>query len=74
MFWDNAGIHRAARIQRFCLEHRIRLIKNAPHRPDLNGIEEIWGHAKQYYRKRITWHRANDIPFDNAKLVDESLE
>ena len=74
VFWDNAGIHKSSAVRLYAIELGIRLIMNAPYRPDLNGIEYIWANAKHHYRNRVAWHRANDVPYENTQLVDESLE
>ena len=61
IFMDNAGIHRAKDVRYYLTrsENRFCVIYNAVNRPDCNGIEEIWGHAKRKYKDRIAWLKAN---------------
>ena len=53
LFLDNASIHKAKDTKYMAEEWGIPLIYNVPYRPDFNGIEFVWGWAKQCYRKRI---------------------
>ena len=48
----------------------IKVIKNAPYRPDLNGIEFFWGRIKMAYRKEITRLRSQNIPWNQLELVE----
>ena len=49
VFWDNASIH-IAQANTTAPELKIKVIRNAPYRPDLNGIEFFWGRIKRFYR------------------------
>ena len=63
VFWDNASIH----IQPgkdAPAKHNIEVIRNAPYRPDLNGIEFFWGRIKKAYRKEITRLRSQNLHWD----------
>jgi len=47
----------------------IEVIRNAPYRPDLNGIEFFWRNTKMAYRKEITRLRSQNIYWDQVELV-----
>ena len=68
VFWDNASIHNQPGLVTAPL-HRIEVIKNAPYRPDLNGIEFFWQNIKIAYRKELTRLRSHDLPWDQEELV-----
>ena len=51
----------------------IEVIKNAPYRPDLNGIEFFWQRIKFAYRKEITRLRSHDLSWDQVELVKECV-
>ena len=53
--------------------HRIEVIKNAPYRPDLNGIEFFWQRIKCAYRKEITRLRSHGLSWDQVELVKECV-
>ena len=61
VFLDNAGIHKSKEVRSYLCqsENKFSVIYNAVARPDCNGIEEIWGHAKRYYKDRVAWLKAN---------------
>ena len=72
VFWDNASIHSKPGSET-ASELKIEVIKNAPYRPDLNGIEFFWGRIKTYYRKEITRLRSQNLPWDQEKLVKDCV-
>ena len=49
MFLDRASIHFAEAVQDEAFLLDIPLIFNLPYRPDLMGIELLWGHAKKKF-------------------------
>ena len=68
VFWDNASIHRAPGSVT-APQLGIEVIRNAPYRPDLNGIEFFWRSTKMAYRKEITRLRSQNIYWDQVELV-----
>jgi transposase len=48
---DNAGIHRARKVQEFIRRHRIRVINWPPYSPDLNPVEHMWWVLKKMMYK-----------------------
>jgi transposase len=48
---DNAGIHRARKVQEFIQRHRIRVINWPPYSPDLNPVEHMWWVLKKMMYK-----------------------
>ena len=60
LFMDNAAFHKSHATYDFMMQHhrdrgqQLHFCFNAPHRPDLNGIEKFWAIAKSTYRKQIT--------------------
>ena len=72
VFWDNASIHiRPGR--ETAPKFKIEVLKNAPYRPDLNGIEFFWGRIKKQYRKEITRLRSQHLEWDQETLVKECV-
>ncbi len=47
---DNCNVHRAHETTKLSASIGIDLLWNVPYRPDLNGIEMVWGMAKASYR------------------------
>ncbi len=50
MLLDNCTVHRAKESTVHAATIGIDLLWNVPYRPDLNGIEMVWGMAKVQYR------------------------
>ena len=50
-------------MEKYCEKMDIALIKNVPYRPDFNAIETVWARAKQNYRERLDWFKANGVPW-----------
>ena len=72
VFWDNASIH----IQPgkdAPARHKIEVIKNAPYRPDLNGIEFFWGRIKRLYRSEVTRLRGQNLEWSQMELVQRCV-
>ena len=65
LFIDNASYHgkEGGLVEKYCEKMDIALIKNIPHRPDFNAIETVWARAKQNYRERLDWFKANGVPW-----------
>ena len=64
---DNARIHHAKKVKKYCKEHKIKLIYLPPYSPDLNPIEFLWKRIKKNYRM-IQWK------YDNImRWVQESV-
>ena len=68
VFLDNARIHSKPGLIT-APQLGIEVIKNAPYRPDLNGIEFFWGRLKMAYRKEITRLRSQRLAWDQEELV-----
>lgn len=51
---DNARIHHAKRVKKYCEEHHIKLIYLPAYSPELNPIEFLWKRIKKVYRM-IQW-------------------
>lgn len=51
---DNASIHRAKKLKKYCEEHNIILVYLPPYSPDLNPIELLRRMLKKEFRK-IQW-------------------
>ena len=66
VFWDNCKIHTTRAVYTFCEANDITLIANVPYRPDLNGIEHIWGWAKHRYRGMVNNFKARDIDWNQT--------
>ena len=78
LFLDNATIHRAKDTKMMTEILRIPLVFNVAYRPDFNGIEYVWGWAKQAYRKRmaaslIGTKFSKELTFSNRTMVDRVL-
>ena len=65
LFIDNASYHgkEGGLVEKYCEKMDIALIKNVPYRPDFNAIEMVWARAKQNYRERLDWFKANGVPW-----------
>ena len=62
---DNAGMHKKDdALEKYCDKFDITLIWNVPYRADFNGIEAVWKVAKEKYRQRLDWHKANNVTWD----------
>lgn len=48
---DNARIHHAKIIKKYCEEHNIKLVYLPPYSPELNPIEFLWKRIKRMYQK-----------------------
>jgi hypothetical protein len=71
IFLDNCSVHKskATRKRAKNADINIELVYNIPYRPDLNGIEFFWGHAKRSYRKHLMQYKAEGVLFDNWGLA-----
>ena len=49
------------------------LIYNVVYRPDLNGIEQVWRLAKQYYRTTVDNNKALNQEWDQRAVVESSI-
>jgi len=58
LFVDNARIHHAKRVKKYCREHNIKLIYLPPYSPELNPIEFLRKRIKKVYRM-IQWNYDN---------------
>lgn len=75
VFWDNASIHKSKIVKKFALKNNIRLIFNAPYRPDLNfGIETLWGEYKREFRSEVDWLKANRYPIIIEDLIRDGIK
>ena len=61
-------------MEKYCEKFEIRIIRNVPYRPDFNGIEGVWSWAKQEYRKKLDWLKANGLEWNNLHVVQEVLD
>ena len=73
VFWDNASIHRTPGLVT-APQLGIEVIKNAPYRPDLNGIEFFWRRIKCAYRKEVTRLRSHSLHWDQEELVKSLVQ
>lgn len=48
---DNASIHKAKKVQKYCREHHIKLIFLPPYSPEYNKIEFLWKRLKNQFRR-----------------------
>ena len=55
LFVDNASIHHAKKVKKYCEEHNIKLVYLPPYSPELNPIEFIWKRTKKVYHM-IQWN------------------
>lgn len=55
LFVDNARIHHAKKVKRYCKDHDIKLIYLPPYSPELNPIEFLRKRIKKTYRM-IQWN------------------
>jgi len=55
---DNARIHHAKKVKKYCKAHHVKLIYLAPYSPELNPIEFLWKKIKKIYRM-IQWNYDN---------------
>ena len=72
VFMDNVSIHKRPAKEAED-KHKIKVIWNAPYRPDLNGIEFFWGRIKRAYRKEVTRLRSQRLDWDQQELVASML-
>ena len=72
VFMDNASIHKRPGNET-ALKLGIKVIWNAPYRPDLNGIEFFWARLKVAYRKEVTRLRSLDLDWDQMELVQSII-
>lgn len=55
LFVDNARIHHAKKVKKYCEQNNIKLIYLPPYSPELNPIEFVWKRIKKVYRM-IQWN------------------
>lgn len=73
-FCDNASIHTsAAQRCRTDPQINIKMVFNAPYRPDLNGIEFAWRLVKAKYRKFCLAMKPQRTQWDNVEVVKECI-
>ena len=73
VFMDNASIHKRPAKEAES-KHKIKVIWNAPYRPDLNGIEFFWERLKFAYRKEVTRLRSQGLEWDQLELVKSIVQ
>ena len=75
LFIDNCPMHKAVLVREFIAQFpdTLKLLMNLPYRPDLNGIEELWGEAKRIYRTRMVKLNASWKRYDNVIEVEKVL-
>lgn len=66
IFWDNARIHRSKLVKAELAQDQldIPMIFNCPYRPDLHGIERVWGDIKRRFRAEIGSRRVKGQPLN----------
>ena len=75
VFWDNATIHRSHETTRYASEVvKIKLVRNIPYRPDLNGIERFWAMCKRQYKKQIGRVLTQGLNWTNQTEVEVVLD
>ena len=74
VYLDNARSHTTDNVKRIATDLGITLIYNLPYRPDCNGIENVWVHAKAAYKTRKLKYMMMGMPWTNETLVRESLD
>ena len=75
---DNCRIHgkesQTQKFEKYCDEKDIQIIWNIKYRPDLNGIEYVWGRAKKEFRAKVDCFKANGVKWNEVQLVEEVLQ
>lgn len=51
----------------------IPLIFNMPYRPEFNGIENLWAHAKAQYKRMMLGNHAMGKSWKNQEVVPELI-
>jgi transposase len=76
IFVDNCGIHKKGTVATYLKECKkdLKLLYNAPYRPDLMGVELYWREAKSHYRREVVNRVATWSPIDNISIVREALK
>lgn len=54
IFWDNCRTHHAIVVKEYLEDAEIPCIFNVAYSPQYNGIELLWAHQKQKFRKQMT--------------------
>ena len=70
---DNLAVHRTLRVRDFVKENNQELVFNAPYSSEFNPVEQLWAHAKKYFRRELL----DVVDFNKQAtinaLVEESL-
>ena len=76
ILWDNCPIHKAGAVAAAAAmrDVDIRLLRNISYRPDLMGVERVWGLAKKKYRDIVGHYRINCREFDCMSLVEHVMD
>ena len=52
----------------------IVLIYNVPYRPDFNGVENLWTHAKAEYKARKLGHIMTGLSWNNQHEAEAAIQ
>lgn len=50
---DNLSVHRTHSVRDYAAANNQELVFNAPYSSEYNPVEQLWAHAKKYFRREI---------------------
>ena len=70
---DNRGPHRAIAIRNYMAELRVTRMNWPAQSPDLNPIENAWGHMKNYFHKQPRYPKNKEECYGNVQKLWSEL-
>ena len=70
---DNCGPHRAIAIRNYMAELQVARMKWPAQSPDLNPIENAWGHMKNYFRKQLRYPKNKEECYSSVQKLWSEL-
>ena len=69
LFGDNSTLHNNHFVTEVASDEQFEMLFNIPYRPDLNGIEGLWRHAKSIYKTEVARLHTGQQKVNNLEVV-----